>query len=145
MIYKCYPISNVWLNSEADDAPEYVDIDEIRCDPHNNVPQPDDALQQPPNHPSSEYLTWVLKHDKNVFTKLDGTNPTRMDHIRESRFKDIGTRVGNTDGGENLIGVIKDGVIKVTGQFREGIVHGEVFRRIYKSGTTARGIWFLGY
>jgi len=145
MVFKCYPISDVWLESEADDAPEYVDIDEIRCDPHGNVTQPDNALQQPPNHYSSEYLTWVLKHDKNVFTKLDGSSPTRTDHIRESHFRDMGTRIGNTTRGTHLVGVIKDAAIKITGQFTAGINHNEVFRRVYKNGTEARGIWFLGH
>lgn len=145
MSLKCYPISNVWLRTTDSNAPLYCDINEIRNDPHGNVSQPSNALRGPTLYPSSAYLTWVLANDPNVFLKEDGSPATRMDHILASRFEDYGIRVGDLDGGNNIRGILKLNHIITTGEYVGGLVHDDVYRRVYRKGTEVKYFWFLGY
>jgi hypothetical protein len=130
-----YPVSDEWLMTTDPDAPEYVDIDEIR-------------LEAKPGHPQSAYLTWVLKHDPHVFTKLDGDAPTRGDHIAATMFIDNGIRVGESKGtgiGNDIKGVLKGMAIIVVNEYASGVDHPEAFRRFYRKGTTVNGLWFVGF
>jgi hypothetical protein len=139
-----YPISDVWLKTQDPNAPEYCDIEEIRNDSHGEVSPPDDAVIDKATHPPSAYLTWVLSNDPNVFTKTDGSSPTRFDHIIAARFTDTGSRVSDTDGGNNIRGILKESTIITTGEFFGGIVHNEIYKRIYRKGTEVEKFWFLG-
>jgi hypothetical protein len=141
---KCYPVSDVWLRTKDKNAPEYCDIDEIRNDPHGNVRQPENVLVGAPNYPNSAYLTWVLANDPNVFTLQDGSTPTRMDHIIAARFNDTKIRVGDVDNGNNIKGILKYNNIVTVGEYTGGILHEEVYRRIYRKGTTVEKLWFMG-
>jgi hypothetical protein len=141
---RCYPISDVWLRTQDESAPAYCDIQEIRNDPHSNVRQPENVLVGAPNYPSSAYLTWVLANDPTVFTLLDGSVPTRKDHITAALFDDDGIRVGDTDIGNNIRGVLKNNTIITVGEYFGGVNYNEVYRRIYRKGTTVEKLWFMG-
>jgi hypothetical protein len=145
MVTKCYPISDVWLNTQSEDAPEYCDILEIRNDPSMNVQQPDDALELPTNYPQSSYLTWVLANDPNVLVRTDGTPASRQEHIIAARFNvDSGIRVGDTDPGNNIRGILRENNHITIGEYYGGIDHGEIYTRIYRDGTSVEKLWFLG-
>lgn len=145
MVFKCYPISDVWLDTTDENAPDFIDIAEIRNDPTGNQPLPENSIEVAPDYENSSYLTWVMANDPSVFTRLDGTNPSKLEHINKTQFKDFGIRVGNTDGGHIIRGVMMDDAMIVSNEFYGRITHDECFRRIYRNGTTARKIWFLGY
>lgn len=142
---KCYPISDVWLTTTDENAPEYCDIEEIRNDPHGNVPQPDNALLNAPNYSSSAYLTWVLANDPNVFTRMDGSSPSRVDHRILALFCDTGIRVGSIDNGNNIRGLLKCNNIITVGEYDGGILHDDIYKRVYRSGTTVTRLWFIGH
>lgn len=144
MVKHNYPISDVWLQTQDENAPAYCDIEEIRLDPANRSVQPGNALNQPTDHPSSAYLTWVLENDPKVFTLLDGGTPTRKDHINAANFIDCGSRVSDVDDGNNIKGVLGDSLIITTGEFFGGTDHNEIYRRIYRDGTEVEKFWFLG-
>ena len=140
-----YPVSDVWLRTQDPNAPTYCDIMEIRNDPRGNARQPDNVLRQPTEYPFSAYLDWVVKHDPKVFTLLNGKTPTVIDHITAARFTvDYGCRVGDTDNGNNIRGILSNSTIITVGEFFGGVDHGEVYRRIYREGTTIEKFWFLG-
>ena len=141
---RCYPVSDVWLTTNDESAPEYCDIQEIRNDPHGNVRQPDNILVGAPDYPNSAYLTWVLANDPTVFTREDGSTPTRKDHILAALFSDIGIRVGNTTNGNDIKGVLKNSNIITIGEYFGGINYDEVYRRIYRNGTSVGKFWFVG-
>ncbi|MGW8324066.1 MAG: hypothetical protein ACWGNI_00090 [Desulfobacterales bacterium] len=141
---RCYPISDKWLTTQSEDAPEYCDIMEIRNDPHGNVHQPDNVLHGAPDYPSSAYLTWVLANDPRVFTLMDGSTPTRMDHIRAASFEDEAIRIGDTDNGNNVRGILKNNTIITVGEYFGGVNYDEVYRRIYRDGTEVEKFWFIG-
>lgn len=143
-----YPISDKWLHPDDPDdptLPPYCDIYEIRNDPAGNVPQPGNVLHHAPDQPSSAYLDWVLANDPGVFKKLDGSNPSRIDHILAARFTDCGIHIGDTDNGNNVRGVMQDSAIITIGEFTGGVDHDEQYRRIYRHGTEVEKFWFLGY
>jgi len=144
MCTKCYPISNVWLDSDREDAPAYCDIIEIRNDPATRVEQPDTFLRQPTNYPRSAYLDWVLTHDPNVLRRPDGMPASREEHIIAAKFIDTGIRVGNTDGGDNIEGILKESNHITIGEYDAGITHEDTYVRIYSDNTQARRLWFLG-
>jgi len=144
-MYKCYPISDKWLKTQDASAPEYCDIEEIRNEPTGNQLQPDGFLNQPTKYPQSAYLTWVLANDPDVFTRLDGSTPTRMDHVIAARFNDRCIRVGDTDNGNNIEGVLKDATVITVGEYLGGRIHEEIYRRIYRDGTEVEKFWFMGY
>lgn len=142
---RCYPISDVWLTTQDENAPEYCDIQEIRNDPHGNIQQPDNVLNDAPNYPSSAYLTWVLANDPKVFTLQDGSTPTRKDHIAAALFEDDAIRVGDTDIGNNIRGILKNNAIITVGEYFGGVNYDEIYRRIYRKGTTVEKFWFIGH
>lgn len=139
-----YPISNDWLNSEDPTAPAYCDIEEIRNDPAGNAPQPANILQGPVAHGSSAYLDWVLSNDPRVFTRADGSTPSRTDHIIAARFHGTGIRISNTDISGKVKGILANSSIITKGEFFGGVEHSDVYKRIYRNGTEARDIWFVG-
>jgi len=142
-----YPVSDVWLHTQDGGAPEYCDIDEITNDPYGNVSQPDNALHQPTDYPNSAYLTWVLANDPTVFTRIDGSAPSRMDHIRAASFTIDGIRVGNIGdiNGGNIRGILRNSAIITIGKYDGGVNHDEIYRRIYRVGTEVEKLWFVGY
>ena len=144
MATKCYPISDVWLTTQDENAPEYCDIEEIRNDPATRVQQPDTFLRQPTNYPHSAYLTWVLANDPNVLQRMDGTPASREEHILAAQFIDTGIRVSDTDRGNDIIGILKESNNIVKGEYFGGISHGEIYKRIYRQGTEVEKLWFLG-
>jgi hypothetical protein len=140
-----YPVSDVWLNASGSDVPDYCDIMEIRNEQTGNQALPSNALHGAPTYQQSAYLTWVLANNPNVFRRLDGSTPTRQDHVNAARFIDNGIRVGNDDDGNNLRGVMLESNILDTGEYVGGVNHPERYRRIYRSGTEIRGFRFVGY
>ena len=140
-----YPVSDVWLRTRDSDAPEYCDIVEIRNDPRGNKRQPDNALRLPAGYPYSAYIDWVIKNDPKVFTLLNGKAPAAIDHIIAAQFtSDYGCRIGDTDDGNNVRGVLLNSAIITVGEFFGGVDHDETYRRIYRTGTTVEKFWFLG-
>ena len=140
-----YPISDAWLHTTYPTAPLYCDIEEIRNDPVLNVGQPENAMHGPVSHSSSAYLDWVIANDPGVFTLMDGSNPTKKDHVIAAKFnEDCGCRVGDVNDGNNIRGILKNSTIITTGEFTGGINHNEVYKRIYRQGTEVEKFWFLG-
>lgn len=145
MFYRCYPISDVWLTSSRSDAPAYIDLDEIRQEPTGNVVQPDNLIEPVPDRGYSEYLTWILQHDPNIITFVSSIISRRLSHIRAACFQnhDAGIRVGNVTNGNTIRGILKDAESITTGEYSAGEYHEDVYRRIYREGTTVGRLWFV--
>jgi hypothetical protein len=148
----CYPVSDVWLTANGADVPEYCDIDEIRNETTGNQAQPSNALHGAPATNRSAYLTWVLANDPAVTVsgkpgarRSDGANLSRHEHVRMASFIDNGLRIGESENGDNLRGIMKGNEYVTTQEYVGGINHPERYRRIYRTGTSVRGIWFVGY
>jgi len=139
-----YPVSDKWLDTQDPSAPEYCDINEIRNDPGIDTPPLETELRDRAIHNPSAYLDWVLVNDPKVFTKLDGSAPSRSDHIVAAQFTDCGCRVGDTDDGNNIRGILKNSNVITKGEYFGGIEHNDIYCRIYRKGTEVEKFWFLG-
>lgn len=114
-----YPIEDAWFEEFANDPNAYVDIMEIRQNPTQ-----------------SAYLQWLIA---NVAGRSYSQEQQR------ASFIDNGIRVGDCDSGDHLRGFMKDEDYIANNKYSAGTNHSERWKRFYAQGTTARGIWFVGF
>jgi len=112
-----YPIDDDWLDEFVNDRNRYVDIIEIR-------------------NQNSQYIQDLISMGKNVNV---------VQESQRACFILNGIRVGDTDGGKYVRGIMEGEDYVDRNKYAELIDHPERFKRIYSFGTEARHIWFVGY
>ena len=118
---RCYPISEVWFKSEDNNVPAYVDIREI--------------IGQ-----TSAYVDWVIANDPTLVSPN-----TVAGHSAAANFTLNGIRVGETDIGPEIRGRFKNNSFDTVNKYVGGLNHPERYSRMYRQGTEARHLAFVGY
>ena len=117
---RVYPISEAWFKSEDADVPKYVDVREIL-------------------NKESAYVDWVIANDPNLVSPN-----TKAGHSAAMNFTLNGIRVGETDKGPEIHGRFKGNTFDTSLKYVGGINHPERYSRIYRKGTLARHLAFVG-
>ena len=127
---KHYPVSEAWLKTDGvTGKPEYVDIREVIM-----------------GNGTSAYVDWVIANDSAcpITIKSESLQKNRYLHAAAATMTLNGIRIGETGSGGEITGRLKNDTFTDKGKYVGGINHPERYGRIYRKGTTARHIWFVG-
>jgi len=119
-----YPVSAAWLKSG--DGPEYVDIREVLL-----------------GDGTSAYVDWVIANDAAcpITVKGESLAKNRSMHSAAANITLNGIRVGENG---TITGRMKNDTFVDKNEYSGGVNHPERWGRIYRKGTTAKQIWFVG-